>query len=162
MKRRLRGSGSPGKATALRTDIDSGGRFDILANVESTVPEVEEGLDATCQVFVFDRERVERARKLLLSTEEAQEAGDFFKALAHPTRIQILRALGQEELCVCDLARVLGLSVSATSYQLQLMRRVRLVRYRNEGKLAYYRVADNLSRELLHLAARRLPVGIGP
>ena len=56
MKRRLRGSGSPGKATALRTDIDSGGRFDILANVESTVPEVEEGLDATCQVFVFDRE----------------------------------------------------------------------------------------------------------
>ena len=69
--------------------------------------------------------------------------------LAHPTRVQILRALTDQELCVCDLAQVLELSVSATSYQLQMMRRAKLVRYRSEGKRAYYGVSDEFVLALL-------------
>lgn len=116
-------------------------------------PDIEQDLDGTCQVFVFDQKRVDHARELLLPAEQAQDVAELFKALAHPTRIQILRALGEQELCVCDLAQVLGLSVSATSYQLQILRRVKLVRYRSEGKLAYYSVAGELARRLLRSAA---------
>ena len=112
--------------------------------------------DGACKVFVFDEERVERARAALLDAGCAHDAAELFKMLAHPTRLQILRALAGEELCVCDLAQVLGLSVSATSYQLQAMRRARLVRYRGEGKLAYYRAADDFVLALLREALQHL------
>ena len=112
-----------------------------------------------CEVFLFDEERVGRARRALLPSGNAQDVAELFKLLAHPTRLQILRALSREELCVCDLAQVLGLSVSATSYQLQAMRRAKVVRYRAEGRLAYYRVANEVVLALLESALRHLDEG---
>ena len=131
-----------------RWGLTSLGHSYILTNVvrEVTTGSAAEG---TCEVFVFDKERVEQAREALLPLETAQDVADVFKMLGHPTRVQILRALAGQELCVCDLAQLLGLSISATSYQLQTMRRAKLVRYRTEGKLAYYRVADGLVLSLL-------------
>lgn len=112
--------------------------------------------DGACEVFVFDEERVARARAALLDDASAQDTAELFKMLAHPTRLQILRALADEELCVCDLAQVVGLSVSATSYQLQAMRRAGLLRCRSEGKLAYYRAADGFVLALLRDALQHL------
>lgn len=92
----------------------------------------------------------------MLPTNLLHDVAATFKLLAHPTRVQILRALAHEELCVCDLAQIVGLSVSATSHQLHLMRNLRLVRYRMEGKLAYYRVVDSWAEVALAGALRRI------
>jgi DNA-binding transcriptional ArsR family regulator len=113
----------------------------------------------TCEVLLFNEERVRRVREQMLSAFELQELADTFKLLAHPTRIRILRALSEEELCVCDLAQVLGLSVSATSHQLQAMRRMKLVRYRMAGKLAYYSMSDHYVLDLLNDALGHLTSG---
>jgi DNA-binding transcriptional ArsR family regulator len=79
--------------------------------------------------------------------------------LADPTRVQILRALAKEELCVCDLAQSVSLSVSATSHQLKLMRDLRLVRYRMDGKLAFYSLRDPFLVALLEDCARHVTDG---
>lgn len=78
-----------------------------------------------------------------------------FGALSDETRLRILCALAREELCVCDLAQVAGRSIAAVSHQLALLRRLKLVAYRNEGKLAYYRLDSELVRRLLRDATRR-------
>ena len=96
----------------------------------------------SCKTFVFDEERVQRARERALDENTVQDVADTFKVLAHPTRVRIIRALALEELCVCDLAQVVDLSVSATSHQLQALRKMKLVRYRMDGKLAYYSLRD--------------------
>ena len=95
-----------------------------------------------CQVFYVDEERVARVREAMLPDDFVNEVAETFKVLAHPTRVRILRALAKEELCVCDLAQVLGMTVSAASHQLRALRGMKLVRYRMDGKLAYYRLAD--------------------
>jgi len=105
--------------------------------------------DGTCAVFAFDEQRVRRALEAMPSDERLQDIADTFQVLGHPTRVRIILALSREELCVCDLAQVLGLSVSATSHQLRSMRRMRLVQYRTEGKFAYYSLCDPFVAALL-------------
>ncbi|MEE9269537.1 MAG: metalloregulator ArsR/SmtB family transcription factor [Candidatus Krumholzibacteria bacterium] len=76
---------------------------------------------------------------------------EIFKALSDPTRVRILYALSVKELCVCDLANLLGKSSSSVSHQLRLLRHMKLVKYRRAGKVAYYSLDDehihNLFRE---------------
>ncbi len=103
----------------------------------------------TCGVFTFSESRVARAKDSLPEDEVIEDVAEMFKVLAHPTRVRIVHALSREEMCVCDLAQVLGLSVSAVSHQLRAMRKSRLVRYRMDGKLAFYRLSDPFVRELL-------------
>lgn len=73
-----------------------------------------------------------------------------FRVLGDPTRVRILEALGSRELCVGDLAKQVGISESAVSHQLRLLRTMRLVRARREGRQAYYAVDDHHILELLH------------
>lgn len=85
-----------------------------------------------------------------LSAEGALRVGDLFGMLADPTRARILHALTlTEELCVCDLALLLGLSVSALSHQLRLLRDRGAVARRKVGRIVYYRLADDHIRRLL-------------
>ena len=109
-----------------------------------------------CEAYYVDEERVSRVRDAMLPDEVVGQLAETFKILAHGTRVRILRALAREELCVCDLAQVLGLSISATSHQLRTMRNMRLVRFRMEGKLAYYRLEDPFVRALLEDGERHL------
>ena len=78
-----------------------------------------------------------------------RRAADIFSALSDPTRLRILRALDVGELCVCDLAAVAGVSQSAVSHQLRILRDRDLVSFRREGKRAVYRLADEHVRTLL-------------
>ena len=80
---------------------------------------------------------------------EVAGLADIFQILASPTRLRILEALATEELCVCDLAAVVGTSQSAVSHQLRQLRQMRLVRYRKEGRMAFYRLADDHVTTLL-------------
>jgi len=79
--------------------------------------------------------------------------------LGDPTRVKILDTLGTRELCVNDLAAKVGISESAVSHQLRLLRTMRLVRVRREGRLAYYAVDDNHILELLNQARTHVQEG---
>lgn len=73
---------------------------------------------------------------------------ELFKILGDPTRVRILWALRQRELCVCDLSQVIGMSQSAVSHQLRLLKQARLVRPRREGRVIYYRLDDDHVKHL--------------
>jgi len=85
---------------------------------------------------------VRSARQALSPEREILSLAETFKTLGDPTRVKVLQALSVEELCVCDLARLLGISESATSHQLRVLRNKKLVRYRKEGKMAFYSLDD--------------------
>lgn len=94
------------------------------------------------------------ARANLGRTEESvlETAAALLSAMADPTRIKILDALRMGELCVCDLAAVLGITVSAVSHQLRLLRTARLVRARKDGKVVFYTLDDDHVEQILDMA----------
>lgn len=95
--------------------------------------------DDVCEVFCFDAGKVSR-----LQGEVGRTRGlaRLFKALADDTRIKIAYALTREELCVCDVARIIGASVATASHHLRLLRDMGLVKYRRQGKLVFYSLDD--------------------
>lgn len=102
-----------------------------------------------CQVTCVNQERVERVGRTMPMADRLVETAELFKVLGDPTRLRLLFALLQEELCVCDLAEFVEASPSAVSHQLRLLRTARLVRSRREGKLIYYRLDDDHVSRLL-------------
>lgn len=82
------------------------------------------------------------AKAEMILDEDAQQITETFKILGDVTRIKILHALSKRELCVCDIAAVVAMGQSAVSHQLRLLRRARLVKYRKEGKMAWYSLDD--------------------
>jgi len=100
--------------------------------------------------FVDDA-RVRRVRRALVSPEGALVLAETFSLLDDPTRTRILHALSVDELCVSDLAGVLGISASAVSHQLRLLRDRRLVEVRRDGKRTYYRLQDEHIRTLVDM-----------
>ena len=95
---------------------------------------------------------VEQLRGLLLLPRTVEALADTFRVLGDPTRVRILDALSHGELCVSDIATLVGISESAASHQLRLLRGMRLVRPRRAGRLVYYAVDDQHILELLHQA----------
>ena len=91
-------------------------------------------------------------RPRLLGERQAAELADTFAVLGDPTRVRLVDALAHGELCVSDLAAVVGLTESAVSHQLRLLRGMRLVRARRAGRLMYYTLDDDHIIELLRLA----------
>jgi ArsR family transcriptional regulator len=81
--------------------------------------------------------------------ETIREVTGILKVLSDHTRVKIVFALSRAELCVCDIAALLGLSISAVSHQLRLLRGLKLVKYRREGRLAYYTLDDEHTEQLL-------------
>lgn len=116
-----------------------------------------------CEVACVDQDAVHQARRALPPAATVHGLADTLRALGDPTRLQIIVALAAEgvrELCVCDLARLVGVSESAVSHSLRTLRHLRLVRYRKAGKIAYYalddaHVARFVAEGLQHVAAAR-------
>jgi DNA-binding transcriptional ArsR family regulator len=129
----------------------------IVSRVKEKAQIEEPG--GSCEVFVVDADRIARARASELGEDDVRDIAETFKVLSNETRVRILRALWQEELCVCDLSKLLGLSMSATSHQLQVLRRARIVRYRMDGKLAYYSPRDPFVLALLDDAVQHVTNG---
>ncbi len=100
----------------------------------------------------MDAESVARAQAAIHDESTVSSLSDIFQALCDPTRLRILAALAASELCVCDIAAVVGSSQSAVSHQLRLLRDRDLVAYRRDGKRAVYRLADDHVRTLLEQA----------
>lgn len=103
---------------------------------------------AACEETVIHEEEVLAASRSLIDARTAERLSMIFSALADPTRLRMISALSEHELCVCDLAVVLGMTQSAVSHQLRLLRNLNLVRYRKEGRIVYYMLDDEHIREL--------------
>ncbi|MBC7231895.1 MAG: helix-turn-helix transcriptional regulator [Chloroflexi bacterium] len=90
----------------------------------------------------IDAAKVREAQAQMVDEPTATQLAQFFRALSDPTRVRIISALSASELCVFDLAATLGMSQSAISHQLRLLRQLRLVRWRKVGQLVYYALDD--------------------
>jgi ArsR family transcriptional regulator, lead/cadmium/zinc/bismuth-responsive transcriptional repressor len=110
--------------------------------------------EAECQIPYVHQERIEEAKAALLNRETVSDLTETFKILSDPTRLSILLALSKTELCVCDIASLLGATDSAVSHQLRLLRNLRLVKYRREGKMAYYSLCDEHIEDMIRVAVR--------
>ncbi len=106
--------------------------------------------DAVCSINEIDPDAVAKVRAADLPKDQIEGLWRLFSAVADPTRIRILHALMVvEELCVCDLAVVTGLSVSAVSHQLRLLRDRYLVTARRQGRMVYYSLSCPHVKDLM-------------
>ena len=104
-----------------------------------------------CEIQYVNKKAVAEVRSRMPSNKINLKVAGSFKILADPTRVKILHALSQKELCVCDIAALLGMTHSAVSHQLRLLRNLNLVKFRKEGKIVYYLLADGHIAKLIKL-----------
>ncbi|MGJ7919380.1 ArsR/SmtB family transcription factor [Neobacillus sp. LXY-4] len=105
-----------------------------------------------CEITCVDEEKVNRVRTAL-SEQNTPAVAKIFKALSDETRIKIAAALSSEdELCVCDVANIIGSSVATASHHLRLLRDLGIAKYRKKGKLVFYSIDDDHVKQLIHLA----------
>ena len=97
----------------------------------------------TCDCEVIHEDVVARVRAVMPAGKLFSELTNLYKMFADPTRCRILWALFIEEMCVCDLAVLLGMTKSAISHQLKALRLANLVTFNKQGKVVYYRLADS-------------------
>ena len=107
--------------------------------------------DESCDVRILNLEKVKNLRERKPSSHQLQEVSSIFRVLGDSHRAEILFLLAEEELCVCDLAAVIGLSESATSHHLRILRNLRLVRFRKKGKTVLYQLDDHHVSKLIQM-----------
>ena len=117
--------------------------FDMRANVSTATADL-------CNVPCFKERLVRRIQRELPDDETLTDAVSVFSALADRARLKIILALrSDEELCVCDVAHVLNVSISTASHHLRKLRDLRVVKYRSDGKMAYYSLRDEIAARLV-------------
>lgn len=104
-----------------------------------------------CDIYCYDEAKVNRVKERLAGSG-TPGAAQIFKALGDDTRMKIAYALCQEEeLCVCDVANIIGSTVANVSHHLRLLKNMGLAKYRKEGKLVFYALGDEHVRQLVLL-----------
>ena len=107
----------------------------------------------TCELYCYDEIKVNRLQHSL-PQQDILGMANMFKALADETRMKVAFALSQEdELCVCDVANVIGSSLATASHHLRTLKKLNLVKYRKEGKLAFYSLEDKHIHQLIQIAS---------
>ena len=104
-----------------------------------------------CDCEVIHQPVVEATRKKMQEETDYQHLAALFKMFGDGTRVKILHALEQNELCVCDLASLLGMTKSAVSHQLKALRLSNLVKFRRDGQVVYYSLADDHVKYILDI-----------
>lgn len=107
----------------------------------------------SCQELKINQDKVCRVKSCMIGDEDALRLAEIFKVLGDHTRIKIIFALSCCEMCVCDIAETIAMTQSAVSHQLRLMRNMKLVKYRKEGKSVFYSLDDE---HILHLYSQGL------
>ncbi|MFZ5944089.1 MAG: ArsR/SmtB family transcription factor [Bacillota bacterium] len=95
-----------------------------------------------CDIICVHEKIVQKVKEASLKEDDVQKLSSIFKAFGDPTRLKILHCLKQSEMCVCDISAILGMSQSAISHQLRVLRNLRIVKHRKEGKNVYYSLDD--------------------
>jgi ArsR family transcriptional regulator len=113
-----------------------------------------------CEITVIHEDVVKRVSKNLPDEEDLYDLAELFKVFGDSTRVRILCALDEAEMCVCDIAALLNMTQSAISHQLRVLKQARLVKNRKEGKVVYYSLDDDhvksiFNQGLMHIKERQ-------
>ncbi|WP_331678258.1 metalloregulator ArsR/SmtB family transcription factor [Peptostreptococcus porci] len=109
--------------------------------IEVCVLENETDIEV-CDIQKTNDKLVEEIKRSIPRNEVLDDLSELFKVFGDITRIKIIYAIKDNEMCVCDIAKFLGMSQSAISHQLRVLKKARLVKYRREGKTVYYSLDD--------------------
>lgn len=112
--------------------------------------------DIVCEAHEVHRDAVAHAKDFIPESEKVEQLADFFKIFGDGTRVRILLALDTGEMCVCDISETLGMSMSAVSHQLRMLRDAHLVTSRREGRSIYYSLCDEHVRIVLETALEHI------
>ena len=104
-----------------------------------------------CEENLVHQDAVEQVRGLLPPDETLYDLAELFKIFGDSTRVKILYALLESELCVCDIAKLMEVSQSAVSHQLRVLKASKLVKFRREGKAVFYSLDDDHVRSMIAL-----------
>ncbi|MEA4991186.1 Transcriptional repressor SmtB [bioreactor metagenome] len=109
-----------------------------------------------CCCTIIHQDVVNQVKEGLLSDSSLGEMAELFKCLSDPTRLKVVYALLEAEMCVCDIGALLEMSTPAISHHLKVLRQLKLVTFRRSGKIVYYTIADEhispiLSQALAHI-----------
>ena len=99
--------------------------------------------ELTCTEHKVHQDIIDKVAKVMPDESVLYDAAELLKVFGDPTRIRIIFVLEQSEMCVCDIANLLGMTQSAISHQLRVLKQARLVKYRRDGKAVYYSVSDD-------------------
>ncbi|HOS69426.1 MAG TPA: metalloregulator ArsR/SmtB family transcription factor [Bacillota bacterium] len=102
----------------------------------------------SCSCSVIHEDTVSKVRDSMPEEETLYDLAELFKVFGDTTRIKILCALFESEMCVCDIAALLSMNQSAISHQLRVLKQARLVKYRKEGKVVYYSLDDEHVKQI--------------
>jgi len=102
-----------------------------------------------CEIVYVNKVQVKRVQKQMPDPATVSQVTEIFASLSDPNRARIVFALSKAELCVCDLAVLLGMTISAVSHQLRVLRHLGLVKYRKQGRMVYYSLDDEHASALL-------------
>lgn len=105
--------------------------------------------ECSCEYIHIHQDIVDKVNENMPAEEVLFELAEFFKVFADSTRIKILYVLLQSEMCVCDIGQTLNISQSAVSHQLRVLKQMRLVKYRKEGKSIFYSLSDRHIEHIL-------------
>ena len=117
-----------------------------MTEKERIEQEVQEGV---CEFMHVHDEIVDKVEKVMPQEQELLELAEFFKVFGDSTRIKILYVLSQSEMCVCDIASLLQMGQSAISHQLRVLKQMRLVNFRRDGKTVFYSLSDGHIQTIL-------------
>lgn len=95
-----------------------------------------------CDLMFVHQDIIDNVVKVMPEEQQLLDLADFFKIFGDSTRIKILYVLSQSEMCVCDIANLLQMGQSAISHQLRVLKQMRLVKFRRDGKTVFYSLAD--------------------
>ena len=102
-----------------------------------------------CDFIHVHEDVVKKVKEHIPAERELNDLAEFFKVFGDVTRLKLLSVLFHSEMCVCDIAQLLGMTQSAISHQLQVLKKSKLVKYRREGKTVFYSLADSHVRAIL-------------
>ncbi len=109
-----------------------------------------------CDCNVIHQDVVDKTQKSMPEEDTFNKLAEFFKILGDTTRVKILFALDKNEMCVCDIANVLGMSKSSISHQLGTLRRSSIVKCRKSGKEVFYMLDDNHVKEVFEIGIEHI------
>jgi len=112
--------------------------------------------DIVCEATFIDEKKINKVKKHLPEENTLLGLSEIFKVLGDSTRLKILLSISSTELCVCDISALIGVSISAISHQLRLLKNARLVKYRKEGKMVYYSLDDNHIKSIVNEAKKHV------
>ena len=109
-----------------------------------------------CECEELHSDIIEKKREEMPDENTLYDLSDFFKILGDSTRVKILFAIDGEPMCVCDIADLLGMTKSAVSHQLKILRQSDLITYRKSGKNVFYTLADDHVRDIIEKALEHI------